>query len=63
MKYKVENNKGTSKINKHKLIDTDNSKVVTRGKRSGGVVKEKGGQIYGDKRFDFGWWAHNAIHR
>ena len=24
-----------------------------------GVIKGKGGQIYGDRRlFDFGWWAH-----
>ena len=47
-----------------KLIDTDKSMVVTRGKGGGWVVKGKGGQIYGDKRqFDRGWWVHNAIHR
>ena len=33
-------------------------------KGRGRVIKGKGGQIYGDRRlFDFGWWAHNAIHR
>ena len=31
-----------------KLIDTDNSMVVTRGKGDERVVKGKGGQIYGD---------------
>ena len=37
---------------------------VARGKGVGEVVKGKGGQVYGDgRRFDFGWWAHNAIYR
>ena len=37
------------------LIDTDNSMVVIRGKGGGWVVKGKGGQIYGYRRwFDFG---------
>ena len=30
----------------------------------GWIVKGKGGQIYGDRRwFDFGEWAHNAVYR
>ena len=30
----------------------------------GGMVKGKGNQIYEDRRrFDFGWWAHNATYR
>ena len=28
-----------------------------------GVVKGKGGQMCGDGRFDFGWWAYNAMYR
>ena len=33
-------------------------------KGDGGVVKDKVGQICGvRRRFDFGWWAHNAIYR
>ena len=44
-------NEQKRKANKSKLIDTDNSMVVTGGK---GVVKGKGGQIYGDARIDFG---------
>ena len=29
-----------------------------------GELWGKGDQIYGDeRRFDFGWWAHNAIYR
>ena len=52
------------KTNKQKLTDTHNSVVVTRGKGSQGVVKVKGGQIYGDgRRFDFGWQTHNVIYR
>ena len=32
--------------------------------RGWGEVKGRGGQIYGNKRrFDCGWWAHNAIYR
>ena len=34
--------------------------VVTTGKWGGELVKDKADQVYGDKRFDFGWWAHNA---
>ena len=45
-----------NKQEKKNLTDTDNSMVVTRGKRGGRVVKGKRGEIYGDeKRFDFGW--------
>ena len=44
---------------KLKLIDTDKSIVVTRGKGLVRVVKGKRGQIYGDRRlFDFVWWTH-----
>lgn len=39
-----------NKGNKLKLIDTVNSILVTRGKGFEGVVKDKGGEIYGDKR-------------
>ena len=28
-----------------------------------GIVEGKGGQIYGDRWFNLGWWAHNAIYR
>ena len=49
------------KTNKQTLIGTDNSMVVTRGRRSGEGVKGKWDQIHGDRRLDFGWWAHNAI--
>ena len=27
------------------------------------IVKGNGGQIQGDRRFDFVWWAHNALIR
>ena len=38
--------------------------VVTREKGGGEVVKGSGDQVYGDrKKFDFGWRAHNVIHR
>lgn len=41
-------------MNKQKLIDTDNSLVVTRGNENCG--DRKGGQIHGDgMRFHFGW--------
>ena len=57
MVYKTESNKQTRQTNKPKLIDTDNSLVVTTGKGVGGEIdKNKGGQIYSDRRrFDFGW--------
>ena len=37
--------------------------VVIRGKGDEGLVKVKESEIYGDRRFDFGWWVHNAICR
>lgn len=37
-----------------KLIDIDNSMVVTR-RKGVGLVKGTEGQTYGDRRFDFGW--------
>ena len=43
------------KTNKQKLIDTDNSMVVTRRKGKGRLVKGKGDQIHGDRRFHFRW--------
>ena len=36
-----------NKKTKRKLIDTNNSMVVTRGKGAGGVITVKGGQIQG----------------
>ena len=49
---------------KLKLIDTDNSMVVTRVKGLREWWGSKGDQIYGDGRwFDFGRRAHNAIRR
>ena len=27
------------------------------------AVKRKGGQMHGDRRFDFGWRTHNAIYK
>lgn len=57
LKTTNENNK-----NKQKFTDTDNSVVVTKGKRDGRLVKGNGCQICGDqKRFDFRLWACNAI--
>ena len=48
---------------KLKLINRDNSVVVMKGKGRG-LVKGKGGQIYGGRRwFDCGLWAHNAIFK
>ena len=32
-------------------------------REAGGVVKNKGGQICGDARFDFRWWVHRAVCR
>ena len=44
--------KATEKTNKQKLIDTDNSLVVTRGKGvTGEINKGKRGQIYRDFRW------------
>ena len=41
---------------KQKLTGTDNSMVVTRRKGVGGIIKDKGGQLFGDgRRLDFGW--------
>ena len=34
-----------------------------QGKGGWGVVIGKMCQTYGDRRFDFGWWAHNTISR
>ena len=31
--------------------------------REVGAVKDKGGHIFGDRRFDFGLWGNNAIYR
>ena len=36
--------------------------MVTIGKGSGEVAKGTGSQIH-HRRFDFGWWANNAIER
>ena len=47
-----------------KLINTENTMVVNRGNGGEEVVKVKEGRIFGNRRrFHFGWWAHNAIHR
>ena len=57
------NNKQTRKSNGQKLIDTDNGVVVTSGVGIW-VVKDKGGQIYGEGRgFDFGWVVCSAIYK
>ena len=47
-------NAQTRKTNKQKLIDTDTSMVVTRGKESVGSVKGKRGHTCGNRRFDLG---------
>ena len=54
--YKTENNRWENKKNKWaKLIAIDNSVMVTRGKWGSEVVKNEGGQIYGDgRRLDSG---------
>ena len=52
--------------NQEKQIKTHRHRQQSGGYQregDGGVVKGKGGQIYGDRKFDFGWWAHNAIYR
>ena len=47
-----------------KLIDSDNSVVITREKERWGEVKEGTGKINGDGRgLDLGWWTHNTIYR
>ena len=57
MGYKTESNRRTHKGNKQKFIDRQQLG------RGAGVLKAKGG-IYGEgRRFDVGWWAHNAIYR
>ena len=38
VEYKMESNKWINKTNKQKLIDTENSKFVTRGKGVGGMM-------------------------
>ena len=37
--------------------------VVMAWKGYEGVIQGKGGQKYSDRRFDFGWRAHNTIYR
>ena len=60
MGYEIKSNKWANKANKNSGIE--NSMIVTSGKGVRGIVKGKAGQIYGiGKRFDFGWWSHNAI--
>ena len=45
----VESKKQTNEQTKHKLIDTENRLVVTRGERGWGVGEiGEGGQLYGD---------------
>lgn len=51
VKCKAKSNKHINKINKNKLIDTDNRVVVTTGERELGEGKVgKGVQIYGNRR-------------
>ena len=46
-------------MNKQKLMDTENSTMVTRGKGDEGAVKGEGGQIYDDGgRYDFSGGGH-----
>ena len=45
--YKTESNKMKQT---NKLIDTMDSMVVTRGKRSARGIRDKGGQIHGERR-------------
>ena len=52
MGYKAESNKWANKKNKQKLIDTDNSMVVTRGKGMRGNKAER--DIYGDDDLTLG---------
>ena len=47
---------------KKRLIDTDNSMVIARGKGVEEVEEGKGG-INGDGRPDLGWKTHNTIYR
>ena len=60
--------KATNKQTNNKTKNNSQTQAVVWQLREGvwkdRVVKGKGGQIYGDrKRWDFGWWAHNAIYR
>ena len=56
-----------SRLRETKLIDTDNSMVMARGKGGEGEVGEgKWGinlPLSDGRRFDLGWWTHNTIHR
>ena len=54
--------KANKKNKQQKLIDTDCSMLITRGRRVGGR-KGKGGQIYGDIILEFIWWVHSAMDR
>lgn len=52
--------KWTNKTNK--LIDTDNSMMVTREGEGWGEDNED--QICGDRTtLDFGWWVHSGMYR
>lgn len=56
-----ETNEGDVQTNENS--DADNSLVMTRGKAGRGEVeKGQGGQIYDDqRRYVFGWQAHNVL--
>ena len=50
-----------NKQDKQRLIDTDNSVVVSKGNGGWKVAEDKGGQTWGDgRRLDLGWRAPSA---
>lgn len=47
-----------------KYLETQQLWGLLEGKEGGGIMKGREDWLYGDgRRFDFGWWAHNAMYR
>ena len=49
--------KGNIKL---KLMDTDNSMLITRGKGVGGSKGLRGPIYFDGRRFAFGWWGEKS---
>ena len=59
VRYKTESGQSRqTKTHSHRQQDGGYQK-----EGDGRIVKDKGGQIYGDGRFTFGWWTHIAMYR
>ena len=52
----------TRQTNKNSQTQTT-VRWLPEGKLRGWAVKGRGVQIYGDRRPDLGWWAHNAKYK